>query len=86
MIIKREIGEKGQVVIPKDIREFLDLKEREKVIFEVKDNEVVLKKEQDPREFIKDFLNVPGKEKKRPDEAIKEIKEIYEEQYDEEIH
>ena len=38
MIIKREISEKGQIVIPKDIREYLGLKEREKVIFEIKNN------------------------------------------------
>lgn len=85
MIIKREIGEKGQVVIPKDIREFLGLKEREKIVFEVKDKEVIIKKEQDPEEFLKDFFNVPGKEKKKPREAIKELKKIYEEQYEEEI-
>ena len=82
MIFKREIGEKGQVVIPKDIREFLDLKEREKIVFEIKDNEVVLKKEQDPKEFLRDFLDVPGKEKKSPEKVVKELKKIYEEQYE----
>ena len=82
MIFKREIGEKGQVVIPKDIREFLDLKEREKIVFEIKDNEVVIKKEQDPKEFLRDFLDVPNKEKKG---STKEIKKIILEQYDEEI-
>tara|TARA_Y100000310_G_scaffold325511_1_gene389089 strand:+ start:668 stop:928 length:261 start_codon:yes stop_codon:yes gene_type:complete len=86
MIIKREIGEKGQVVIPKDIRKFLDLKEREKIIFELKENEVVLKKEQDPIEVFEDFFNVSGKEIKTPSMAIKELKKIHEEQYGEEIH
>ncbi len=81
MIIKREISEKGQIVIPKDIREYLGLKEREKVIFEIKNNEVVLKKEQTSEEFLKDFLDVP--KLKRPK---KTIKEMILEQYDEEIH
>jgi AbrB family looped-hinge helix DNA binding protein len=45
MIIKREIGEKGQVVIPKDIREYLGLNISLSIILEVRDNEVVLKKE-----------------------------------------
>ena len=80
MIIRREIGEKGQVVIPKDIREFLGLKERERIVFEVKDNKVMLKKEQTPEEFLKDFLDVPNKKKRG---STKKLKEIYEEQYEE---
>ena len=34
MIIRREIGEKGQVVIPKIIREMLKLRKGKKVVFE----------------------------------------------------
>jgi len=81
MIIRREIGDKGQVVIPKDIREFLGLREREKVIFEVKDEEVIIKKEQDPEEFLREFLDVPKIKRGK-----KSIKEMILEQYDEEIH
>ena len=83
MIIRREIGEKGQVVIPKDIREMLGLHRGEQVIFEVKNEEVKIKKEQNPEEFLDDFLDVPGKKKKRS--SIKEIKKIIVGQYDEEI-
>lgn len=80
MIIKREIGEKGQVVIPKDIREFLGLKVREEVVFEIRNNnEVILKKQEDPEEFLKDFLNVPKIKRKI---NTKELKKIYEEQYE----
>lgn len=80
MIIRREIGEKGQVVIPKDIRDFLGLKEREKIVFEVKDNEVVLKKEKDALEIFEDFFNTPKIKRGK-----KTIKEMILEQYDEEI-
>jgi len=82
MIIRREIGEKGQVVIPKDIREFLGLREREEIVFEVKGGEVVLKKEMDPREILRDFLDIPKIKRKG---SVKEIKKIIEGQYDEEI-
>ncbi len=79
MIIKREIGEKGQVVIPKDIREHLGLNIGVNIIFEVRDNEVVLRKEEDGKKFLRDFLNVP-KIKRKID--VKELKKIYGEQYE----
>ncbi|MEK6873347.1 MAG: AbrB/MazE/SpoVT family DNA-binding domain-containing protein [Nanoarchaeota archaeon] len=83
MIVKRDIGEKGQVVIPKDIRELLNLRKGGKVVFEVKDREVIIKQEEDPNEFLKDFLNVPKIKRKI---SIKELKNIYEEQYERNLH
>jgi len=78
MIIKREIGEKGQVVIPKDIREHLGLDIGVNITFEVKANEVIIKKEEDPDKIVEDFFNTPKIKKKIP---VKELKRIYEEQY-----
>lgn len=78
MIIKREIGEKGQVVIPKDIREYLGLDVGANITFEARDNEVVIKKEKNPVEIVEDFFNTPKIKKKL---STKELKEIYEEQY-----
>ncbi|MBS3075116.1 AbrB/MazE/SpoVT family DNA-binding domain-containing protein [Candidatus Pacearchaeota archaeon] len=83
MIIRREIGEKGQVVIPKDIREHLGLNIGVNIIFEVRDNEVVLKKEDDASKIVEDFFNTP-KIKRKID--VKELKKIYKEQYEEEVH
>ncbi|MBS3066299.1 AbrB/MazE/SpoVT family DNA-binding domain-containing protein [Candidatus Pacearchaeota archaeon] len=80
MISKREIGEKGQVVIPKDIREFLGLDKGVKITFEVRGDEVILKNEQDPNKFLEEFFNVPNKEKKG---SAKEIKKIILQQNDE---
>ena len=79
MIIEREIGQKGQVVIPKDIRKFLGLNRGQKVVFEVKEDKIILKK-QDPVKFVEDFLNVPKKLKKGL--TTKEIKKTILEQYD----
>ena len=77
----REIGEKGQVVIPKDIRQLLSLKPKQKVVFEVQDREVKIKQE-DSEEFLKDFLNVP-KLKRRL--TAKKIKKTILDQYEENI-
>ncbi|MGQ9721997.1 MAG: AbrB/MazE/SpoVT family DNA-binding domain-containing protein [Candidatus Jordarchaeum sp.] len=44
MICKRVIGPKGQVVIPKDIRDALGLREGSEVVIEMKGDEVVLRR------------------------------------------
>ncbi|MAG02278.1 AbrB family transcriptional regulator [Candidatus Pacearchaeota archaeon] len=78
MIIKRELGEKGQIVIPKDIRNILDLKEREQVTLEVREDSLILKKEEDPIDIVEDFFNTP---KLKKIISIKKLKKIAEEQY-----
>lgn len=81
-MMRREIGEKGQIVIPKDIRDCLGLDVGINVIFEVKNNAIIMKKENNEG-FLKDFLNVPKLKKKL---AIQDLKKTYEEQYEERIH
>jgi AbrB family looped-hinge helix DNA binding protein len=79
MRIKRSVGEKGQVVIPKDIREHLGLKPGSEIVFEVRDKEVVIKPSVDPIKFVEEFCNVPKKLKKI---NIKKLKKILEEEYE----
>ena len=79
MYIKRSVGEKGQVVIPKDIRSYLGLRPGSEVIFEMKEKEIVIKRPVDPKQFVEDFCNVPNKLKKLD---IKTIKKVLEEEYD----
>lgn len=80
MIIRREIGEKGQVVIPKDIRKHFGLEVGINIIFEIEDDKIIIKKEEDVDKFLEDFLNVPKIKRKL---SVKELKETYEKQYGE---
>lgn len=82
MIMRREIGEKGQVVIPRDIRQMLGLKFGGSVVFEIKKDEVVLRQEQNPEEYLRDFLNVPRLKGRL---SIKDIKKTIMEQYGKKI-
>ena len=79
MIMKRQIGEKGQIVIPKDIREMFKLHKGESVTIEVKDSTIVIKKEQDAKEWLKNFLRYRKKGKSM---TLQELKKIEEESYD----
>ena len=79
MYIKRTVGEKGQVVIPKDIRTDLGLKPGSEVVFEVKEKEVIIKPRADPKTFVEEFGKVPNKLKKID---IKKLEKILEEEYD----
>jgi len=65
MLIKRRISEKGQVVLPKDIREYLDLRPGSEIIFEVRGKEVVIRPATDPKKFVEEFCNVPKKLRKK---------------------
>jgi AbrB family transcriptional regulator (stage V sporulation protein T) len=81
MQIRRTLGERGQVVIPKDIRDYLNLKPGSEVIFEIKEGEVVIKARRDLEKFVKEFINAPKKVSKI---SIRKLKKILEEEY--EVH
>ena len=78
--MKREVGEKGQVVLPKDIREYLDIKPGSTVVFEVREGEIVIRPEKKGRDFVEDFCSVPKLKKKL---TVKDLERIYEEQLEE---
>jgi AbrB family looped-hinge helix DNA binding protein len=77
MEIKRPIGEKGQVVIPKDIRNFLELEKGNNVLFLVENNEIKIKK--DPCSPIKQPEPQQIEEKQKIEiETQEQISEIIE--------
>lgn len=59
--MKRKLGAKGQVVIPKEIREKLRLNEGATLTFEVSGKTILVTTEPSPEEFVERFLSVKGK-------------------------
>jgi AbrB family looped-hinge helix DNA binding protein len=82
MNLKRMIMEKGQVVIPKDIRDQLGLKPGSEILFGIEDGKVVIKKLSEGERTVDEFISVIPEEKKLKKLTIKEIKATLEEQYD----
>jgi AbrB family looped-hinge helix DNA binding protein len=77
----RTVGERGQVVLPKKLRERFNLRPGKKVVFEAKENVIILRPEMAPERFVEEFVAVPKKLKKI---SIKDVKRVIERQY--EIH
>ena len=75
MDIIRELGAKGQIVIPKDVREHFGLRKGSKVVFEVKSDEIIIKPQKD-EDFVEIFCSVV---KKKLTKKL-DIKELYHEQ------
>ena len=65
MIEKRVMGPKGQIVIPKNIREQLGLKRGSKVLFESENGEIKLKIQKKPEEFVEEFCTGISKKLKK---------------------
>ncbi len=59
--MKRKLGARGQVVIPKEIRERLSLHEGATLTFDVADQTILVRPEASPEEVVKRFLLVKGK-------------------------
>lgn len=69
------VEEKGRILIPKSLREELDLKPGKKLLIEKRDKEIILKPAIDIRKFISELRGCVKKSKIKP----KEIKRIWRE-------
>jgi len=61
MFIRRKVGPKGQVVIPKMIREYLGIEPGDEVLMEVEEKRLVIKKTLKPERFIEEFCSTSAK-------------------------
>ncbi|OFV67321.1 MAG: AbrB family transcriptional regulator [Candidatus Syntrophoarchaeum caldarius] len=80
MVGIRTVGKKGQVTIPKEIREKFGLKEGSKVSFEVKEDEIVIKPEKSGKDFVEEWCSIVKKKLDKPIDLRRLKEEYYEEQ------
>jgi len=60
MKLRRKIGQKGQIVIPKVVRESAGIKPGDEIVMEIREKEVVIKPGMDPEGFVESFCSVTG--------------------------
>lgn len=83
MELERTVSDKGQIVIPEDIRRRLGLKPGSEVVFDMHDDVVIMRPKKSAEEIVEEFCNLPGKSKLKRLNP-KKLKRIMDEEY--EIH
>ena len=78
---KRNIGPKGQVVIPKQMRDALGLKPGVEITLELRDEEIVIRKPQVNGSYAEYFVTTSAPKLKK----LVNIKELLEEEVEERI-
>lgn len=81
MKLRRKIGQKGQIVIPKLVRESASIKPGDDVIIEVRDEEIVIKAGTAPEEFVESFCSTTGKKLTKKIDLEKLIAQEAEEEF-----
>ena len=72
---RRIVGPKGQVVIPDSIRQALGIKPGSKVVFEIRDEEIVIRPDLKPSEFVANYTKTYAKKLRREVDVKKVIEE-----------
>ena len=79
MFVKVRVGPKGQIVIPKVVREFLGIKAGDEVMMEIRGKELLIKSKVEPEKFVNDFCSITERKLTEKVDLKKIIKEEVEE-------
>ncbi|MEM2082665.1 MAG: AbrB/MazE/SpoVT family DNA-binding domain-containing protein [Candidatus Bathyarchaeia archaeon] len=67
MLIRRRIGPRGQIVIPKAFREYLGIGPGGEILMEAREGELAIRPGADPKAFVDGFCSAKGKLTKKVD-------------------
>ena len=81
MILRRKLGQKGQLVIPKVVREFLGIKPGDEVMIEIREKEVLIRPGVDPERFVDDFCSLTERRLKKRVDLERLLEEEVEERF-----
>ena len=82
MSIQLKVGSKGELFLPKKIREKMNIKPGDKIFVEMSDDKMVIRKVDD---LVDLFQDEPLTNQQTPDEIKKDIKNVQKEQFGETI-
>lgn len=81
IIIRRRVGPKGQIVVPKVFREALGIEPGDEIAMEIRENGLSIRSVMDPESFVEDFCSIPKKKLTRKID----IKRVLEEEVEERL-
>jgi len=61
MRILRKVGPKGQIVIPKIVRDYIGIKPGDTIIMEIEGKKIIISSGVNPKEFIESFCSIVKK-------------------------
>jgi AbrB family looped-hinge helix DNA binding protein len=77
MKIRMKVGPNGEVILPKDFMELLNIKPGGEILIEIRSNEIAIRSNLISQDFLKKFIVTPKKLSEKID-----FKHIYDKQYE----
>jgi len=81
MNLRRKVGQKGQIVIPKIVRESLGIKPGDEILMEIREKEALIRASMNAEEFIENFCSINGKKLTKKVDLEKILEEEAEERF-----
>jgi AbrB family looped-hinge helix DNA binding protein len=66
MKVKGRVGPKGQVVIPKELRDEFKIMPGDEVTFDASEDVIYIYPPSDPKKFVQEFINAVQRKRKPP--------------------